>query len=449
MRRAWLVIAWMLPTLAQAERFALATEGSAAFYAVTLNADVYTHSQRADLADLRVRNGAGEPVPYVLDIPAAEVAEARTLHEVPWFALPARTRRESAPLGVVIGPDGALRAGTSSTATTDGETAAWLVDVSRLREPVSALVIGLNEADKPGDYRGDVEVSASDDLRHWTRAGGAQLLRASRAGGVLAQDRIELDRVRARYLRLQWRDAPPAATRVQAETVAAAPPGAAATFQWHEDVVATQPTGGAEYLFDAGGRFPAERVRIRLPQPNTVVTGTLWSRPDAQVAWRPVGVMKLYRLAAPATAGKPDEEQQSAPIVIPRSTDRFWRLTLNGGQGALGGMPVLALGWRAATVTFVARGGPPFALAVGEPPPRTGDAGPAPRADLLVGASPVIGAARITAMEASPPAPAEPDPERRRRLILWSALLGAVGLLATMAWRLARTIGKPPAAPRD
>ncbi len=455
MRRATsaaaLAVALMLSAPARAERFALGTQGSAAFYAVTLSADVYAHSQRAGLADLRVRNGAGEPVPYALDMPAAPPAEARTLHEVPWFALPEPVRRESAPVGVVIGPDGALRAGASAPAS--GGPAAWLVDLSRLREPVAALVVGLGEAGaakdatQDRDYRGDVDVSYSDDLRHWTPAGSAQLLRASRAGSVLSQERIELDRVRARYLKLQWRDAPPAQARVQAEIVAAqAGTVPAANLQWREGIAATQP-GGAEYLFDTGGRFPAERVRVQLPQPNTVVLATLWSRPDAQAAWRPVSATKLYRLAAPAGASAAGTEQESAPLVIARNDDRYWRLTIDGGQGGLGGVPVLALGWRPATVTFVARGGPPFSLVVAEPLPRTADAGPIARADLLVGATPAIGTARILAMAASPPSPPEEDPGKRRRLTLWAALLVAVGLLGAMAWRLVRTAGKPPAAP--
>lgn len=49
----------LLPLPARAERFALATDRDAAYYAVTLDADVYAHSTRPGLADLRVRNEIG------------------------------------------------------------------------------------------------------------------------------------------------------------------------------------------------------------------------------------------------------------------------------------------------------------------------------------------------------------------------------------------------------
>ena len=160
-------------------------------------------------------------------------------------------------------------------------------------------------------------------------------------------------------------------------------------------------------------------------------------RSDPGVPWRSIAEVRLYRLADPA-ASEPGSEQISAPLVIPRNTDSHWRLTLQNGQGGLGGMPELALGWRPATVTFVARGSPPFVLAVGEPLPRAGDAGAVARADLLVGAAPAIGTARIAGHVASPPMPADSDPGRRRKLVLWATLLVAVSLLGAMAWRLGR-----------
>ncbi|EHP43667.1 hypothetical protein OR16_08196 [Cupriavidus basilensis OR16] len=427
----------LLPLPAQAERFALATDRDAAYYAVTLDADVYTHSARAGLGDLRVRNGAGELLPYALDLPPEPAAEARTLRDVPWFALPAAQSRQAAPMGVVIGTDGALRA--ASTPPAAGTAGAWLLDLSQLRDDASAVVIGLPE----GDYQGRVDVASSDDLQHWQPAGGAQLLRLSREGSSLSQDRIALGRLRARYLRLQWQGAPPAPARVQVETVALSMPSPLA-LQWRDGIVATQAQPGGDYLFDSGGRFPAERVRIRLPQSNTVVQATLWSRPDAQSSWRMVSRGQLYRLA-----GAQGTEQESAQLAIGRNTDRLWRLSVEARAGGLGaGMPLLALGWRPAVVTFVARGAPPFSLAVGEPAGAAQEPGAVARAELLAGPAPVIAEARITAMTASPQAAAVPaDTQRNRRFVLWGALLLAVGVLGLMAWRLLRALGAQPPPP--
>ncbi len=422
---------------ARAERFPLAAEGDAAYYAVTLNSDVYAHSRRDDLGDLRVRNGAGELLPYALALPPEPPAEVRTLREVPWFALPAaQAQGQGAPVGVVIGADGALRAASGVQAARSA--GAWLLDLSQLRDAASAVVIGL----PAGDYQGRVDVASSDDLQHWQDAGSAQLLRLSREGTQLSQDRIALARLRAHYLRLQWQGTPPAPATVQVETVAAGMPPPLA-LQWRDGIVATQAQAGGDYLFDSGGRFPAERLRIRLPQTNTVVQATLWSRPDDKSAWRVVSSGRLYRLA-----GAEGTEQESAPLAIGRNTDRLWRLSLDARAGGLGaGMPTLALGWRPAVVTFVARGAAPFSLAVGEPEPQAQEPGPVARAELLAGAAPAIGNARIAGMTASPQALAVPaDTQRTRRLVLWGALLLAVGVLGLMAWRLLRMAGAPPPA---
>ncbi|MGO4329699.1 DUF3999 domain-containing protein [Cupriavidus sp. 2TAF22] len=428
------VVALLAPGLAWAERFALVTEGAAAYYAVTLDASVYAHARQGGLGDLRVRNGAGELLPYALALPAEAPAEVRTLHEVPWFALPAaRAPVQGAPMGVVIGSDGALRA--ASPPPPAGKPAAWLLDLSQLRAAASAVVIGLPE----GDFQGGVQVTTSDDLQQWQGAGTAQLLRLTRDGSTLTQDRVTLARVRARYLRLQWLGTPPVPLRVQVETVAASAPPPL-SLQWRDGIVATQAGTGDEYLFDSGGRFPAERVRIRLPQANTVAQATLWSRPDAQSAWRLASSMQLFRLA-----GAGGTEQENAPLAISRNADRFWRLSVAGRSGGLGsGMPELALGWRPAVLTFVARGAAPFSLAVGEAQGTAPEPGRVARDELLAGPAPVIGNAHIAGMTASPQSAAVSADTRR--LVLWGALLVAVGVLGFMAWRLLRSLGAAPPA---
>ena len=94
-----------------AEHFALQLESGAAYYSVTLPAAVYAASQRSDLGDVRVFNGAGEPMPYSLDAPREAARSAPALHRVNWFPLPpAAPGASGAPLGVTITADGSLRA---------------------------------------------------------------------------------------------------------------------------------------------------------------------------------------------------------------------------------------------------------------------------------------------------------------------------------------------------
>ncbi len=422
-----------ISTPAHAERFSLTTEGSAAYYAVTLDANIYIHSARIGLADLRVRNSANELLPYTLETPPAEATEIRTIRDVPWFPLPAtaREQEQGLPLGVTIGRDGALRAVTKPVKPNAAGT--WVLDLSQLQQQVTAVLVGLSG----DDFQGGVEVQASNDLQSWRGIGRAQLLRLSRNGTVLSQERIELARANARYLRLIWQGTPPTRPKLQVETITSGVKAPIA-LRWRDDIPSAQASDGS-YLFDSGGQFPAERIRVRLPQINTVAQATLWSRTNEQTAWREVSNLRLYRLAGP------DGEQQNEPIVIRPNGDRFWKLSVDSRTGGLGsGTPVMAIGWRPSVLTFVARGTPPFLLTVAE----TGD-GPAAvgRSELLVGDAPSVGNASILAMSASPLSPiasVDPDPGFKRRMMLWAGLFGAVAVLALMAWKLFRAMGTHP-----
>ena len=56
-----------------------------ALYVLRLPEAVYRHAVRVDLGDLRVFNGAGEPVPYALRQPAPLLGKADTGVRLPQF----------------------------------------------------------------------------------------------------------------------------------------------------------------------------------------------------------------------------------------------------------------------------------------------------------------------------------------------------------------------------
>uniref|UniRef100_UPI0018D0E052 DUF3999 domain-containing protein n=1 Tax=Ralstonia solanacearum TaxID=305 RepID=UPI0018D0E052 len=352
------VAALSLSAPAWAERFALTGAPGASYYAVTLGADVYAHSRDAGLADLRILNGDGEPVPFAIETPRDAAPQARTLREVRWFATPADEDSPPGTPGVVLGTDGVLRA--TGPAPAQASARAWLLDLSPLREAVTAVVVGLPAV----EFQGGVSVQASDDLQHWSPVTRAALFRLTNQGSTLVQDRIELAGVHARYLRLTWQGKPPAPDTVRVELAAGAPAVPADSgIQWRAGLAPAQVPGAGDYLFDTGGVFPVERVKIRLPQTNTVVQATLSARADARAPWRPVTSVRLFRLAGAGGQG----EQESPAIVVPATGERYWRLQVDTRSGGLGaGAPALSIGWRPATVTYAARGNVPFVLAVGE-----------------------------------------------------------------------------------
>jgi hypothetical protein len=423
-----------------AKRFALQLEAGAAYYSVTLPAAVYAASERGDLGDVRVFNGAGEPVPYSLDAAREPAHLPPVLYPARWFPLPPAAAVGSAPLGVTIAADGSLRATSAPPAREQHDTD--LIDVGRAfpkgastgsphSNQVSALLVHLRD----DNYQGRVTVEGSDDLRHWQPAGDAQLLKVSYNGSTLSQDRIELDGVRARYLRLHWLDGVPYVDSMEMEVrTFAADTAQRAERVWNEGIVARAGPKPGEYFFVTGGPYPVDRLRLNLPQPNTVAPAVVYSRAGLDAPWRQVASATLFRLHNGAV------EQSNPALELKPDTDRLWRVVVDTRSGGLGaGTLALAAGWSPATLTFVARGAAPFTLVVGD-----ADAVSAAvsRADLLMGASSVAAVARVgdplRATEETNAQFASWDADARRRYLLWTALVLAVGSLGLIAWRLAR-----------
>lgn len=410
-----------------AQRFALDLQGNAAYYALKLPAEVYAASVSGVTRDLRVFNASGEPVPYTFQEEATPTAAPQQFRDIRWFALPTPKQANSgAPLGVSIAPDGSLRAAAMAQppASRDGD----VVDVSHVSGTLTALIIHVQAG-----FQGSVMISASSDLRDWQEIASGQLLNVRSGQDVLSQERVELGGVQARYLRLRWPDGAPliSAIAVEAQTGTATPPPQRI---WREGITARAGKVAGEYLFDSGGRFPVERFKLSLPQPNTVAKATLYSRGDAQAPWREISSAPLYRLSSARGS-----ELSNPALEIPApNTDREWRLMVDMRNGGLGsGMPVAALGWLPDTLTFVARGEAPFSLAVGQ----ESLAGAAiSRTELIVNSGAEIGKAQLG--KPLPPLPVDTatkeDPDAKRRYILWGALLLAVAALGVMAWHLAR-----------
>ncbi|MFM0222347.1 DUF3999 domain-containing protein [Paraburkholderia dipogonis] len=414
-----------------AQHFALQIDDGAAYYSVTLPAAVYAASQRHDLGDLRVFNGTGEPVPYSLDAPRESARTPSTLRQARWFPLPPTAAGSSgAPLGVTIGADGSLRAPSAPPARAQHDTD--LIDLGRVSQTsrVTALVVHLRD----DNYQGRVTVESSDDLRHWQPAGDAQLLKVSYNGSTLSQDRIELDGTRVRYLRLRWLDGTPYVDSMDMEIQAlAADPAQRADRAWRDGIVAHAGPKPGEYFFSTGGPYPVDRLRLNLPQPNTVAPAVVYSRTGLDTPWREVAGATLFRLH------NGEVEQSNPSLELTPDTDRQWRVVVDPRNGGLGsGTLTVAAGWRPATLTFVARGSAPFTLAVGS---ATTVSSAVSRDDLLMGASAVPATARVgdaLSPEQAARAQSAKDPDAMRRYLLWAALLLAVASLGAIAWRLAR-----------
>jgi hypothetical protein len=432
--------AWLAP---------VTVEGGEALYAADLPLGVYAGSQRQGLADLRVFNGRGENVPYALRSVATPDLQRRDAVPVPIFPVWAKpgteiggvsVRIRQGPRGTIIDVQSANGSGAAKGATAR-HLVGYLVDASALEDRLQALAFewqaGGEALVRP------VRIEASDDLERWTFVASGTLVALRHAGHDLAQRRIELRGTKAKYLRVSWPAAQemPQLTGVRAEPVDSPIETPRA---WHTVAGAAGEKPG-EYQFDLGASAPFDRLRLELPNPNTVAPVQFLARATPDEAWRIVASDTVYRLTQAGQAiASPD-------TAIRPTRERYWLVRVDPRGGGLGaGEPQLTAGYVPQQVLFVARGEAPFVLAFGSAKVASAAL---PVATLVPGYrnDRPLAAARATVGEprAQPRTPSawpewlELEPGDWKKLALWAILVAGVAALGWMAWRLGAQMGKP------
>jgi uncharacterized protein DUF3999 len=413
---------------------AVQTDGQDALYQLALPPAVYRGVVRRDLGDVRVFNGAGEMVPYAWQ--PRVTTEAHKAAPVPLKLFPIhgdeRKGLDASSLRVERNAAGTIIRLDDRRTSTTRTLVAYLVDATTLDRPVRALDL---DVAAPSSYTAKVNVEESDDLLAWrVVAADALLLSLEHQGQRLERRRVEFAARRPKYFRVSWTSMPPEArlTAVRAE------PGDTSTDvarHWESlagHALADKP---GEYVVDAQGHFPVDRVRVELPEPNTVALLQLSSRDRTDDTWRPVTSATVYRLHR-------DGAELTAPaIAIETNGDRYWQVKVDQRGGGLGsGEPTLVLGWLPHAIVFVARGAPPFTLAYGR-------AGAQPAAYVIESVVPgyrpdtPIAARRATVDELAPATVLGGQRVLAGRLetktwVLWASLVVGVAVLGLMAWRL-------------
>jgi hypothetical protein len=424
----------------------LTPAGGDALQRFALPFEAYRDARR-DLADVRVYNGAGEPVPIARAAgPASEPETPRTV-ELAQFAVSTLAPPSSAggtevtirmTDGTLVEVRGRGRAAKSAVPV------AWLLDASQVKEPLRALVFEWDAA--PGTETVRVNVDGSDDLESWRPVGRASLLKVTQAGRVLEQRRAAITPGKSRYYRVTWAAGKPFTLR---RATGELEPSVKPPRRSIRTVAAKPGSQPGEFVFDLGARLPVEAWRVVLAEPNWAATFTLLARDTAGGDWRPVSSATFYRLVRDAT------QLQSPPLEIARHPAREWMLRVDPQSGGIGNAsPSLEVQGRSDEIVFVTRGDPPFRLAFGNP-----DAKPAwvPVSTLIPNyqrdderklGEALVGPVSSGPVRASkwPAWAAEMGP---RKLTLWAVLIAAVAVLGFMAWRLKRQLAgdarRPPA----
>ena len=417
---------------------ALQVDGGGAIYSLPLPVDVYRHTVRTDLGDLRVFNRNGEVVPHLLQQPPRTRTEEQRRIVAKLYPLPARDMRPSdGQLHLSINQDGTLIDYYGGPIAQAGGTAGeyYLLDARAAHAPVDSLYLEWDGENNP--LLTQVSVFGSDDLNHWQPVVDKQIIASLHYQGFrLKQHSLALPATRKKYYRIHW---PPGAQGIGLRKVELSLHSAQR--QLEGITLKALPEGDTgdtgdegRYQFRLNGHLPISRMRLQMPQRNTVVQAKLYSRTDATAPWQLRYQGLFYDLE------QQGQRLRSAPVELAPLSHRLWRLEVQPGGGGLGrGEPQLELEWFPHRLLFVARGAGPFTLAYGsqalgmERMPidpllqqiHTSDGQSGLIKPALAGKPFVLGG---ESMLRAPP-PQLPW----KKWLLWSVLLGGVAVLVLMA----------------
>lgn len=421
----------------------LTLSGEGPWYRLQLPMEAHLAARYADFRDLRVFNGAGERLAYSLIPGAQRFAESQQRADLRLFPLRGPVgRRDSVPtLRVQRGDDGSiieLNAGAEPSATAE-VVRGWLLDASATDFPLQRLHLQWR-AESEGFQRFSIE--ASDDLDHWRPLGEGQVAQLSFNGERIDKSEVELPPTRARYLRLLWL-APEQAVSLSAASVSGTRSSAEpAALVWSAALRGQAGEQGVTWALPLA--LPLERLRIEVEQANSLAPVVLHGRNDDAAPWTPLASSVLYRL--PIDGHEVVQDQ----VELPQSPVSQLRLQVDSRGGGLGqGEPRLSVAMRATELLFLARGNPPYRLALGRV---DAQAGSLPVATLVPG----FDSQRLESMGQATISGAIPDVEVApavvpakagvdwKRIGLWAVLLLGVGVLALMAVSLSRGTAKRP-----
>lgn len=415
----------------------LTLSGEGPWYRLELPLTLQLSARQSDLSDVRVFNAAGEPQAYALAQEQAQATQSRSLTNVKWFPLynsadapqatpSVRVRSSANGTLVEVSPSGQLEAG-------EEVLRGWLLDASAIKTPLQQLVLDWS-SERDGFQRFSIE--ASDDLQHWQAWGDGQVARLSFADERVEQHEVALPGLSARYLRLLWQSPQAAPVLSSAQLASSTTSSLPLPLVWSQPLAGTSTKAG-EYTWQLPLGLPLEQVRVELAQANSLAPVNLYGRQDGNAPWQTLSSGLLYRL----TQNGQDVIQDQ--LQLPGLAVAQLKLVVDERGGGLGAQaPTLRFAVRSTQLVFLARGEPPFSLALGNP---TVKAANLSLSTLIPDYSPqrLAGLGKATASGAAvttvqPPVVPVVVGTDWKKIGLWVVLLLGVAALAGMAFSLLR-----------
>jgi hypothetical protein len=417
-------------------RVELRLAGEGPWYRLELPMALHFAARHADLRDLRVFNAEGEALAYALTRSSSE-RRARHEHVLRGFPLrgavedaagvpSVRVERSTSGTVVQVVPNSPVSAGE--------QLRGWLLDASAVEAPLEKLSLEWGGGDGFQHFR----IEASDNLQHWESWGDGQVARLSYADQRIDQREVSLPGRKARYLRLLWQSPQQAPELRVIKVESASRESLPAAMAWSAPLEPVSAKDG-QYLWELPLGLPIERLRIAVERPGSLLPVQVEARRDGAPQWQPLASGLLYRL--PQDGKEVAREELDLPGWM---AVKQLRVSVDPRAGGFGQqVPNLEVGMHATQVVFLARGNPPFTLALGKPDASREEL---PLATLVPGfdSDSLAKMGRAEAVAIPPQAgqqPTEHESARQvvwKRVGLWAVLLLGVGLLGAMAFSLLR-----------
>lgn len=437
---------------AYAIRIPVALAADAPLQRVALPAEVLVRLQSPGYADLRLFNGAGQPVPMALAGVAAAPAPEASVVLPAYPILGSATTAGSAPLeglSLRIEERQGQRVVQIDTPGTAGAQVVRgaLLDARGLQQPVARMAL---DADLPAGQPVTFQVQASQDLKTWRPLDETVLYRADAATtpaapGRLGAEQIDLHRtsLQGHYLRVTWGDA---AVTLRGATLVTTH-SAVARERVSARLAMPPLAQPRELVLALPFATPVAALTVTPPGSNVLIPVRVLGRNHREQPWSPLASAVVYKMA---TGGK---EQASGPIELGGASVREVKIEADAKTPGFAAAPEVALQFEPVQLVFLASGQGPFTLAAGLPGATAAASAFLPLASLVPGYQPQqenslpqaqvdVARADITggppAGGALVPAAAVSSGVSLRSAVLWGVLVAGVAALALMAWLLLR-----------
>jgi hypothetical protein len=409
---------------------------------ITLPDSVYQTVTRADLGDLRVFNADGVPVPHAFCAAPATTEPVVSEQPLPVYELRDALRERGDGPQIEVETAGGTRVNVQTEQDGDDARAhgrTHIIDARDIKERLRAIRFDWQSPD--GASSAKVRIEASGDLDRWlVVVPSTTLLLAKQGDQEIRRERIELPPGEYSYLRVQRADGGPPLliNAVIAEHAAMATDIEPLWFMPAASVSAEEKF----LLFDAARAAPVSFARLRLPQENSSVRVVLESRPDEKSSWRERWSGESYVIVSGT------DRRESPPARFDSTTDRYWRVQVLKDPQVYRGT-LLELGYRPARLRFLAQGPGPFTLAFGSHRAEIAHAAAcnglladvsATDRERMVEIGSLADMRSLGGEDALKPLPKKTP---LRLVLLWSVLVGGVGLLIAMALSLLKRV-RPP-----